>query len=60
MAIRTFPARPTTARPTSRPRLRVLRSRRTWWTRFMDPRELFGLKVSVLGCCLVLAGLLGP
>lgn len=56
MAIRTFPVRPTPYRP----RLRVLRSRRSWWTRFMDPRELFGLKVTMLVCCFILAALLGP
>ncbi|HEY9857831.1 MAG TPA: hypothetical protein V6D05_18945 [Stenomitos sp.] len=55
MAIYTFPARPIPARP----QLRVLRSRRTWWTRFMDPRELFGLKVTMLVCCFLLAAMLG-
>lgn len=55
MAIRTFPVRPLPARP----RLRVLRTRRTWWTRFMDPRELFGFKVTLLACCFGLSALLG-
>lgn len=60
MAIRHNAVRPNPSRPTpSRPRLRVLRSRRSWWTRFMDTRELFGLKVVLLGSCFFLAALVG-
>lgn len=56
MAIRTLPARPLPGRP----RLRVLRRvRRTWLARFMDPRELYGFKVTLLACCFMLAAMVG-
>lgn len=56
MAIRTLPARPLPGRP----RLRVLRRvRRTWLARFMDPRELYGFKVTLLACCFILAAMVG-
>lgn len=56
MAIRTLPLRPSVERP----RLRLLRTRRGWWGRFMDPGELFGFKVVVLASCFFLSALLGP
>jgi hypothetical protein len=35
----------------ARPRLRPLANRRAWRDRFWDPREMFGLKVTLLLCC---------
>lgn len=56
MALRTFPLHPVAAGA----RLGLLRSRGGWWVRFMDPRELFGFKVSLLIGCFFLAALIGP
>lgn len=36
-------------------RLRLLRGRRTWLQRFWQPQELYGLKLTLLLSCFLLA-----
>lgn len=50
----------TTIRPIRpAPRLRPLATRRSWFDRFWDPRELFGFKITLLLCCYLLSASLG-
>ncbi|HEY9899651.1 MAG TPA: hypothetical protein V6D00_10760 [Pantanalinema sp.] len=52
MATSIRPPRPALAR------MRPLATRRSWGDRFWDPREMFGLKVTLLLCCYLLSGAL--